>query len=231
MVRSIGTGTAKTLLPEVYDRLFTAYGTQHWWPGATNPFEVCVGAILTQSTAWTNVEKAMEKLKTAGVVSLEGIQQTPVEELAVLVHSSGYFNVKARKLKALTQHVYDQHGGDLSAMLSQPWEELRSELLSVYGIGEETADDIVLYAADAPSFVSDAYTKRIVDRLGIPPKKDRYEDYRALFMGALPADVSVFNEYHALIVKLGKDVCKKSKPLCQECPLIEICITGAREAS
>ena len=173
----------------------------------------------------------MEKLKNANVLSLEGIQQTPVEELAELVHSSGYFNVKARKLKAMAQHVYDHHGGDLSAMLGQPWEALRVELLSVYGIGEETADDIVLYAACAPSFVSDAYTKRIIDRLGIPPKQGRYEDYRALFMRALEADVLRFNEFHALIVKLGGDVCRKSKPLCQECPLIEICITGAREAS
>lgn len=221
---------ASTLLPEVYDRLFAAYGPQHWWPGATNPLEVCVGAILTQSTAWTNVEKAMEKLRNAGVLSLEAIHNIPVEALADLVHSSGYFNVKARKLKALAQHVYDQHGGDLSAMLGQPWESLRAELLSVYGIGEETADDIVLYAADAPSFVSDAYTKRIVDRLGIAPTKDEYSGYRALFMGVLPADVPRFNEYHALIVKLGKDVCKKSKPLCQECPLAEICISGAREA-
>ena len=231
MVRSLISPSASALLPEVYERLFTAYGPQHWWPGATNPFEVCLGAILTQSTAWTNVEKAMEKLEIAGVLSLEGIHQTPVEKLAELVHSSGYFNVKARKLKAMAQHIYDHHGGDLSAMLGQPWEALRTELLSVYGIGEETADDIVLYAASAPSFVSDAYTKRIVDRLGITPKQDRYENYRALFMSALPANVSIFNEYHALIVKLGKDVCKKSKPLCQECPLIEICITGAAEAS
>ncbi len=220
--------TAKTLLPGVYDRLFAVYGPQHWWPGATNSFEVCVGAILTQSTAWTNVEKAMEELKSAGILSLEGIHDTPVEKLAVLVHSSGYFNMKARRLKALAQHVYDNHGGDLASMLAQPWEELRAELLSVYGIGEETADDIVLYAADAPSFVVDAYTKRIVNRLGIAPAKDDYESHRAQFMDALPADVPCFNEYHALIVKLGKDVCKKSSPLCEECPLQEICITGNR---
>jgi endonuclease-3 related protein len=220
--------TASALIPEVYTRLLAAYGPQHWWPGATNPFEVCVGAILTQSTAWTNVEKAIAQLKAAMVLSLEGIHQTPVEELAVLVHSSGYFNVKARKLKALAQHVYDNHGGDLAAMLVQPWEALRTELLSVYGIGKETADDIVLYAANAPSFVNDAYTQRIVNRLGITPAKDDYESHRAMFMGALPADVLCFNEYHALIVKLGKDVCKKTLPRCQECPLQAICITGNR---
>ena len=222
----MSTSIASATLPEVYTRLLTAYGPQGWWPGAANPFEVCVGAILTQSTAWTNVEKAMQRLKDASILFLEGIHKTPVEELAELVHSSGYFNVKARKLKALAQHIYDHHDGDLSAMLAQPWELLRSELLSVYGIGEETADDIVLYAADAPSFVIDAYTRRIVTRLGIAPTTDRYESYRVLFMDAMPADVPCFNEYHALIVKLGKDVCKKSWPLCQECPLLTLCITG-----
>lgn len=216
------------LLTEVYNRLLASYGPQGWWPGAANPFEVCVGAILTQSAAWTNVEKAMERLKDAGILSLQGIHETPVEALAELVHPSGYFNVKARKLKALAQHVYDHHGGDLSAMLAQPWVALRAELLSVYGIGEETADDIVLYAADAPSFVIDAYTRRIVTRLGIPPPEDRYESYRALFMGTLPADVPTFNEYHALLVKLGKDICKKTAPQCQECPLLEVCPSGQR---
>lgn len=226
MVRGMNQNAA-TLLPAVYTRLLAAYGPQHWWPGAANPFEVCVGAVLTQSTAWTNVEKAMGQLQKAGVLSLEGIQGASLEALAELVHSSGYFNVKARKLKSLTQHVYDHHDGDLSAMLAQPWRELRKELLSVYGIGEETADDIVLYAAGAPSFVIDAYTRRIVNRLGIAPNKDLYESYRALFMDVLPADVPSFNEYHALIVKLGKDVCKKTSPLCRQCPLLTICITGS----
>ena len=221
---------AKTLLPDIYNRLIAAYGPQHWWPGAGNPFDVCVGAILTQSTAWINVEKAMTKLRSAGGLSLIDIYEISEAELAELVHSSGYFNVKARKLKALAQHVFDHHGGDLTAMLGQPWADLRAELLSVYGIGEETADDIVLYAACAPSFVVDAYTKRIVDRIGIPPAQNRYESYRALFMDTIPPDVSIYNEYHALLVKLGKDVCKKSAPLCSECPLSKICMTGSREA-
>tara|TARA_B100001750_G_scaffold202477_1_gene177781 strand:+ start:249 stop:932 length:684 start_codon:yes stop_codon:yes gene_type:complete len=220
---------AKTLLPDIYNRLIAAYGPQHWWPGASNPFDVCVGAILTQSTAWINVEKAITKLRNAGSLSLVGIYDMPETELAELVHSSGYFNVKARKLKALAQHVFDHHGGDLTAMLGQPWADLRTELLSVYGIGEETADDIVLYAACAPSFVVDAYTKRIVDRIGIPPAQNRYESYRALFMDTIPPDVSIYNEYHALLVKLGKDVCKKSAPLCPECPINKICMTGSKE--
>ncbi|SVB94276.1 uncharacterized protein METZ01_LOCUS247130 [marine metagenome] len=215
------------MLPDVYNRLIAAYGPQHWWPGANNPFDVCVGAILTQSTSWTNVEKAITMMRNAGALSLIGIYEMPEKELSELVHSSGYFNVKARKLKALTQHVFDRHGGDLPAMLGQPWADLRAELLEVYGIGEETADDIVLYAACAPSFVVDTYTKRIVDRIGIPPALNRYESYRALFMDAIPQDVSIYNEFHALLVKLGKDVCKKSSPLCQECPLTEICMTGS----
>ena len=219
---------AKTLLPDIYNRLIAEYGPQHWWPGRGNPFDVCVGAILTQSTAWINVEKAMTKLRSAGSLSLIDIHEIPETELAELIHSSGYFNVKARKLKALAQHVFDHHGGDLTAMLGQPWADLRAELLSVYGIGEETADDIVLYAACAPSFVVDAYTKRIVDRIGIPPAQNRYESYRALFMDAIPQDVSIYNEYHALLVKLGKDVCKKSAPLCPECPLSTVCMTGSK---
>ena len=190
---------------------------------------MCVGAILTQSAAWTNVEKAMHRLRAAGRLSLAGIHETPQEELAELVHASGYFNVKARKLKAFAKHVYDRHGGDLDAMLAQPWEGLRAELLGVYGIGEETADDIVLYAAGAPSFVMDAYTRRILLRLGIQAAEERYESYRRLFMDALPPDVRMFNEYHALLDNLAKEVCRKRAPRCGECPLLELCPTGRGE--
>ena len=172
---------------EVYRRLFDAYGPQRWWPGAETPIEVCIGAILTQSAAWTNVELALRRLREADALSLEGIHAATQEELAELVHASGYFNVKARKLKAFAQHVYDHHGGDLDAMLAQPWEPLREELLGIYGIGEETADDILLYAAGAPSFVMDAYTRRILARMGIHAPDERYESHRAIFMDALPA--------------------------------------------
>ena len=218
-------------LMEVYRRLFDAYGPQHWWPGAETPIEVCVGAILTQSAAWTNVEMAMRRLRDAGRLSLEGIHATPHEELAELVHSSGYFNVKARKLKAFAQHVYDRHNGSLEHMLAQPWESLRAELLGVYGIGEETADDIVLYAANAPSFVVDAYTRRILTRLGAPAPEDTYESYRRLFMDALPPDAHLYNEYHALLDNLGKEVCRKRAPRCAECPLLNLCPTGRGEVS
>ena len=216
-------------LTEVYRRLLDAYGPQGWWPGAETPIEVCVGAILTQSAAWTNVEKAMHRLRAAGRLSLAGIHETPQEELAELVHASGYFNVKARKLKAFAKHVHDRHGGDLDAMLAQPWEGLRAELLGVYGIGEETADDIVLYAADAPSFVIDAYTRRVLSRLGIQAADERYESYRRLFMDALPPDVRMFNEYHALLDNLAKEVCRKRAPRCGECPLLTLCPTGRGE--
>ncbi len=216
-------------LTEVYKRLFDAYGPQHWWPGAETPIEVCVGAILTQSAAWTNVEKALARLKEAGALSLEAIHAASQEELAELVHASGYFNVKARKLKAFTQHVCERHGGDLAVMLAQPWESLRDELLGIYGIGEETADDIILYAAGAPSFVMDAYTRRILSRLGVEAADERYESYRRLFMDALPPDARMFNEYHALLDKLAKDVCRKRGPRCGECPLLELCPTGSAE--
>ena len=216
-------------LTEVYRRLFDAYGPQGWWPGAETPIEVCVGAILTQSAAWTNVEIAMRRLREAGAMSLEAIHATPQEELAELVHASGYFNVKARKLKALAQHVHDRHAGDLAAMLAQPLEPLREELLGIFGIGEETADDIVLYAASAPSFVIDAYTRRILSRLGVRAPDERYESYRRLFMDALPPDARMFNEYHALLDNLAKEVCRKRAPRCSECPLLDLCPTGRGE--
>ena len=224
------TAPTTAFLMDVYHRLFDAYGPQHWWPGAQTPIEVCIGAILTQSAAWTNVELALARLREAGALSLQGIHETPQEELAQLVHSSGYFNVKARKLKAFAKHVYDHHGGKLDVMLAQPWQQLREELLGIYGIGQETADDIVLYAANAPSFVVDAYTFRILTRLGAPAPEARYESYRRLFMDALPPDAQLYNEYHALLDNLGKEVCRKRAPRCAECPLLDLCPTGKAEA-
>ncbi len=218
-------------LLEVYRRLYDAYGPQGWWPGAETPIEVCVGAILTQSAAWTNVEKAMHRLRSTGRLSLAGIHETPQEELAELVHASGYFNAKARKLKAFARHVYDHYSGDLAAMLARPWEALREELLGVYGIGEETADDIVLYAAGGPTFVVDAYTRRILQRLGRPAPEERYESYRRLFMDVLPPDARLFNEYHALLDNLAKEACRKRAPLCGECPLLDLCPTGRGDRS
>ena len=230
--------TGKFLL-EIYRRLLERYGPQGWWPG-DGAFEVCVGAILTQNTAWSNVEKAMARLKKAGCLSTSGLHSLPETELAELIHPSGYFNAKARKLKAFVAHLYDWYNSDLAALLAKtPAEALREELLSIYGIGEETADDIVLYAAGRPSFVVDAYTRRIVDRLGLHlgavrqepaegqyPKQKSYASYRALFMDALPPDTALYNEYHALLVRLGNEVCRKQDPHCSDCPLQEVCKTG-----
>ena len=218
----------KTLgLPELYDRLFAAYGEQHWWPGET-PFEVMVGAILTQNTAWTNVEKAISALREDDALNPEALRTRPLEDLAALIRPSGYFNAKAGKLRALGEYlaVYDDDIERLFA--SKPLDELREELLALHGVGPETADSMLLYAGNLPSFVIDAYTIRVLGRLGIIDAESRpsYDAVRALFHKSLPTDVRLFNEYHALFVAHGKDVCKSRKPLCSECVLIDVCPVG-----
>ncbi len=215
-------------LRDIYDRLYAAYGPQHWWPGGS-PFEVVVGAILTQSAAWANVEKAIANLKAAQALSPQGLLRLPLDELARLVYPAGYYNAKARKLKAFAQMLFENHGGDLDALFGLPLPELRARLLATHGIGPETADSIALYAAHKPTFVIDAYTRRVFSRLGIEPAKGDYASWQALFMDALPGDVALFNEYHALIDQHAKAVCRKA-PLCAECCLREVCSTG-REAS
>ena len=214
-------------LPEVYQRLYRAYGPQHWWPGE-GPFEVIVGAILTQSAAWTNVEKALRNMRAAGCWSFPALHGIPQSQLAEIVHPSGYFNAKARKLKAFAAHVVEVYSGDLSAMLAQDTGVLRDDLLSIHGIGDETADDIVLYAAGKPSFVIDAYTRRIIDRMGLTPsgKRPGYLDYQELFQGNLPADPVLYNEYHALLDRHGKETCAKREPRCRDCGLADLCATG-----
>lgn len=208
-------------LMDVYRRLFDAYGPQDWWPG-DSPFEIIVGAILTQATSWNNVAKAIDNLTAEGILSPEGLRDISTDELAALIRSSGYFNVKARRLKAFIHHLWDAYDGNLEAMLNVDGPTLRHELLSVYGIGEETADDILLYAADKPVFVIDAYTRRILERLGVNGTAATYAEYQQLFHDALPADSRLFNEYHALLVRHGKDVCRPT-PRCDECCLREIC--------
>ena len=191
-----------------------------------------IGAILTQAAAWTNVETAMRNLTQAGCRSLEAIHRLPVDDLAMIIRSSGYFNAKARKLKAFAGHVVNRYGGDLSAFLSQELGPLRVELLSIYGIGPETADDILLYAAGKPSFVIDTYTRRIVQRLGVfvQEKEDSYGNYQALFHDNLPHEAPLFNEYHALLDRHAKEACAKT-PRCEGCCLKDICATGRSLAS
>lgn len=213
------------ILNTVYDALYRRYGPQHWWPAET-PFEVMVGAVLTQSAAWTNVEKAISNLKAAGVLSPSALRDMEVERLATLIYPSGYFNAKAAKLKALVGWYRSGYGDELYKLKSGTIDELREELLRVHGIGEETADSILLYAVGKPSFVVDAYTRRIFQRLGVVPQKDSYSQWRELFMKALEPDVSKFSEYHALLVRHGKETCSKRSPACASCCLRDMCLVG-----
>lgn len=212
------------LLHEIYDRLMATYGPQGWWP-SDGPFETIVGAVLTQNTSWNNVDKALANLRERGWMTPAAIREAPEAELAEAIRSSGYYNSKARKLKAIAEHLaaYDD---DTERWRSRDAKELRAELLEVYGIGPETADDIVLYVADLPSFVIDTYTIRLIDRVGIAPKRKRYEDYQALFEDNLPHDARLFNEYHALLDEHAKGVCLKTSPRCADCVLLDLCKWG-----
>jgi endonuclease-3 related protein len=203
----------------VYRRLLAAHGRQHWWPGGSR-FEIMVGAVLTQNTAWRNVEQAIANLKKAAALSPQAIVQVSPRRLARWLKPSGYFNIKARRLRALSRWLIGQGGIRSLARLST--DELRRALLAVPGIGPETADDILLYAFERPVFVIDAYTRRIFHRLGLIRADEDYEVLRHLFEEALGPDVQRYNEYHALIVLHGKDVCKK-RPRCECCCLRAAC--------
>ncbi len=215
-------------LLEVYRRLYGAYGPQRWWPGET-PFEVIVGAILTQSAAWANVEKAIANLKAADALSPRGLARLSEGELARLVYPAGYYNAKARKLKAFVEMLDSRFGGELERLLTTPQDELRRLLLATHGIGPETADSILLYAAGRPVFVIDAYTRRLFSRLGVAPPRDSYDSWQALFAEELEPDAALFNEYHALIVRQGKEVCHR-EPRCDVCSLLDVCPTGGARA-
>jgi endonuclease-3 related protein len=207
----------KRYLKEIFVKLFGFFGPQHWWP-ADGPFEVAIGAILTQNTNWQNVEKAISNLKNQGSLNAEAIHSTPLQTLARLIRPAGYYNVKARRLKAFVQFLIEEFHGKIEEMASEDIPSLRKKLLQVYGIGPETADSILLYALNKPVFVVDAYTKRILSRHGLINKKASYEEIQSLFHQALEPDPFIYNEYHALIVKLGKTFCRP-RPLCRECPL------------
>lgn len=219
----------KERLLDIYGRLFRRYGPQHWWPG-DGAFEIIIGAILTQSASWDNVDKALANLKAQGLLEPAALRAMAQEELATLIKPSVYFNAKARKVKAFVQYLWEHYSDDLEALLERDAHHLREELLSIYGIGEETADDIVLYAANKPIFVIDAYTRRILGRLGLDPTRNTYSCYQAIFMDNLPHDANLFNEYHALLDRHGLETCRKDKPACGECCLLDICPTGARIA-
>ncbi len=211
---------------DIYHRLLDHFGPLHWWP-AESPFEVIVGAVLTQNTAWTNVEKAIANLRASELLTLQALLDLPEAELAERIRSSGFYMVKAKRLRALLQWLGEDWedrlaGGDL--------EELRTVLLAIDGVGAETADSILLYAANRPTFVVDAYTRRILDRIGIEPSALTYEGYRRLFLDNLPRDASLFNEFHAQLVYLGKHYCRK-QPRCAACPAQEVCAWPRQETS
>lgn len=204
-------------LNEIFQALSAHFGPQHWWPGET-PFEIMVGAVLTQNTNWTNVEKAIDNLKRENLLSLEAVSALPIELLAEKIRPSGYYNLKAKRLINLLSAI-SQTYGDLESLFAEDLNSLREFLLSVKGIGLETADSIILYAAQKPIFVIDAYTYRILSRHNLVGEETDYYEMQALFMDSLPHETDLFNEYHALIVMCGKHYCKKTKPLCDSCPL------------
>ncbi len=204
-------------LMEMYTLLFDHFGPQHWWPGES-PFEIMVGAVLTQNTNWRNVEKAIQNLKSTGRFTLHGIYHMPESELSQHIRPAGYYNIKARRLKNLLYFIMEAYEGDLGKFLNDDMDRLRQGLLSVKGIGPETADSILLYAANKPIFVVDAYTFRILHRHGMIEDQATYDELQGYFLEHLPEDVKLYNEFHALIVQTAKTLCKK-KPLCPECPL------------
>jgi len=198
--------------------MFRAYGPRHWWPGET-PLEVIVGAVLTQNTAWSNVERAIANLKSAGALDWHRLDRMDHARLAELIRPAGYFNVKARRLKNLVRWIVQRFDGDLKAMFAVPTSSLREELLGVSGIGRETADSILLYAGGHATFVVDAYTARILRRHGLIDEQADYEQIKEVFEANLPEDPALFNEYHALLVEVGKRCCRPRNPRCGECPL------------
>ncbi|MPZ22122.1 MAG: hypothetical protein GEU28_00930 [Dehalococcoidia bacterium] len=216
-------------LQEIFDRLLARYGPQDWWPG-DSPLEVAVGAILTQSASWVNVDRALRNLETAGILSVRGLREVPEAALARLVFPAGYFNAKARKIKAFIAMLDAHFEGRMENLARASGDELRRILLTTHGVGPETADAIVLYAAGQPTFVIDAYTRRIFGRLNLVPAVDTYEAWRGMMMAGLRTDAELFNEYHALLVRHGKDVCRKSTPICDACPLLDLCPAGHMES-
>lgn len=205
------------VLGEIFERLFAAYGPQRWWPGETDT-EIVVGAILTQNTAWRNVERAIERLKQAQCLSFPAIRDLPRPRLEELVRPSGTYRVKARRLTAFVKMLFGTHGGSLPDMLGGDLDEARRRLTSIHGIGPETADAILLYAADRPTFVVDTYTKRILRRHFLLDPSADYEATRRVFHDELVPDARQCNEFHALFVRLGKVHCRV-RARCEGCPL------------
>jgi endonuclease III related protein len=207
-------------LLDAYNRMLAAFGPQRWWPG-DSPFEIIVGAVLVQNTAWRNVERAIDNLREAGVMQPQALYALPQEELAELIRPAGYYQVKAKRLQNLLRFIVDDYGGSLDAMFRTSLPTLREQLLAIHGIGPETADAILLYAGGLPTFVVDTYTHRVLARHGWIDYDADYHQIKELFESELPADAPMYNEYHALLVRIGKDYCKRSAAHCESCPLAE----------
>jgi len=205
------------IVTKIYSRLYHSFGPQHWWPGESVQ-EIIIGAILTQNTNWQNVEKAILNLKKGRLLSLERISRASLDMIAELIRPSGYYNVKAKRLKAVSEYFAQRCRCDFTSLEPLPLETLRHELLAVYGVGLETADSILLYALNRPVFVVDAYTRRIGHWHGLFKDNLDYDSIRVLFESSLPDSIPLFNEYHALLVRLGKEFCRP-KPRCDSCPL------------
>ena len=204
-------------LQKIFDSLLAAYGTRHWWPGET-PFEVMVGAVLTQNTSWRNVEKAISALKRQGAMNLPALAAMEEEELAEIIRSAGFYNVKARRLKNLIRFIGEKFNGKIESMAQEGLPGLRDLLLGINGLGPETADSILLYALQKPVFVVDAYTKRFLSNHGLYHKSTDYHEIQRYFQERLAPDTYLYNEFHALIVVLCQTYCRK-QPLCDQCPL------------
>jgi endonuclease-3 related protein len=204
-----------------YDKMLSAFGPQHWWPG-DSPFEIMVGAVLVQNTAWRNVERAIAHLRDANVMNPRAMYALAPAELAELIRPAGYYQVKAKRLRNLLKFVVDEVDGSLDAMFRIDLPALREKLLSIHGIGPETADAILLYAGGLRTFVVDTYTHRVLARHGWIGYDATYHDIKEYFESALPADAQLYNEYHALLVRVGKAFCRRSAPNCGACPLADL---------
>ena len=209
------------MLVRIFDALNKYYGYQNWWP-AEDEFEIVVGSVLTQNTNWRNVEQSLRALKKSGIMSPEKILALSDQELQRLIYSSGFYKVKTRRLKAVCSLLMNEFDGQIHKMKSIGLLQSRELLLNTNGIGPETADDILLYVLGLPIFVVDTYSKRIFSRVGIGPSEDKYEVWQNFFMDNLPKDAGLYAQFHALIVRLGKDHCR-SKPICNGCPIFEYC--------
>ena len=215
------TRTSEVLL-DIFWQLYNHFGPQYWWPGQT-PLEIAVGAILTQNTNWQNVEKAIYNLKKQNLLEPRALLDLPESLIAQLIKPAGYYNIKAKRLKCFLKFLDDVFQSNMDLMAQVETTKLRRMLLEIHGIGPETADSILLYALEKPVFVVDAYTVRVLSHHElIDPEFADYHDIQELFMDNLPIDTCLFNEYHALFVRLGKKFCKKRRPFCQKCPLENI---------